>query len=484
MDLVETGLSADPARPAGSRSGHVGQESGTAADTSAAASAVTALYQQNAVGLIRLAMVMLGDRAAAEDVVQDAFFGLYRNWSRLGDPANALVYTRSSVLNGCRNALRTRARRGQRDHAAGVAAAPDLEDGQSSAGQPRGRWATAQSAESQVLLTEEAGLAFQSVSAASDDRTFVLFVTPSATKWSTGSWYELRIAPGTAHPAALTRLPVRPLPYVDAMAVSGSGRELAVAQTGADATQPDVLSIYSLATGRLLHAWSTPHGSRVLPDLGWNLSGPEANWPVLTWVDDDRAIIFPGQPSGNLQSWTVRQLDVTSKGGSLAADSRIVWTDQSYPSQRDKYGCDLDNPLAVSPDGRTFVCPCDLCRVRDGVRVDQLMAGAQTMSVLRRIFAMRAAHAGWPGPGCPSALRPVTWWTATVVPVSQSSHSRCAEPGYQLLAGVGGRGGPGVADFRVPVALQDDPAGSCYQVLPCPAAFSWPRSRSAARSWS
>src|SRR4249919_211420 len=49
---------------------------------------------------------------------------------------------------------------------------------------------------------------------------------------------------------------------------------------------------------------------------------------------------------------------------------------------------------------------------------------AQTMSVLRRIFAMRAAHAGWPGPGFPSSLRRVTWWTATVVPVSQSSHSR------------------------------------------------------------
>jgi DNA-directed RNA polymerase specialized sigma24 family protein len=46
------------------------------------------LYQQHAVGLIRLAVIMLGDRAAAEDVVQEAFFGLYRNWFRLGDPAN------------------------------------------------------------------------------------------------------------------------------------------------------------------------------------------------------------------------------------------------------------------------------------------------------------------------------------------------------------------------------------------------------------
>jgi RNA polymerase sigma factor (sigma-70 family) len=149
-------MSADPARPAGSRSGLAGQGGGTAADSPAAASAVTTLYQQHAVGLIRLAMIMLGDRAAAEDVVQDAFFGLYRNWFRLGDPANALVYTRSSVLNGCRNALRTRTRRDQRDHAAGVGTAPDLEGGQSSARPPSGRWGAAQSAESQVLLTEEA----------------------------------------------------------------------------------------------------------------------------------------------------------------------------------------------------------------------------------------------------------------------------------------------------------------------------------------
>jgi RNA polymerase sigma factor (sigma-70 family) len=51
---------------------------------------------------------MLGDRAAAEDVVQDAFCGLYRNWSRLADQAKALPYVRSSVLNGCRSAMRRR----------------------------------------------------------------------------------------------------------------------------------------------------------------------------------------------------------------------------------------------------------------------------------------------------------------------------------------------------------------------------------------
>ena len=51
---------------------------------------------------------MLGDRAAAEDVVQDAFLGLYRHWAGLNDPGNAVTYVRSAVLNGCRNALRQR----------------------------------------------------------------------------------------------------------------------------------------------------------------------------------------------------------------------------------------------------------------------------------------------------------------------------------------------------------------------------------------
>ncbi len=74
----------------------------------AAAADITALYQAHALGLIRLAHVMLGDRAAAEDVVQEAFCGLYRRWSRLTDSGRALPYLRSSVLNGCRSQLRRR----------------------------------------------------------------------------------------------------------------------------------------------------------------------------------------------------------------------------------------------------------------------------------------------------------------------------------------------------------------------------------------
>ena len=70
--------------------------------------AVTGLYQVHADGLIRLGVIMLGDRSAAEDVVQEAFCGLFRHWDRLRDPAKAVPYLRSSVLNGCRSALRGR----------------------------------------------------------------------------------------------------------------------------------------------------------------------------------------------------------------------------------------------------------------------------------------------------------------------------------------------------------------------------------------
>ena len=72
---------------------------------------ITALYQAHALGFVKLAVVMTGDQSAAEDIVQDAFLGLYRRWDSLRDHALAVSYVRSSVLNGCRGVLRRRSRR-------------------------------------------------------------------------------------------------------------------------------------------------------------------------------------------------------------------------------------------------------------------------------------------------------------------------------------------------------------------------------------
>jgi RNA polymerase sigma-70 factor (sigma-E family) len=79
---------------------------GPQADT--AERAVTELYAAHALGMIRLAHIMLGDQQSAEDVVQEAFYGLYRRWPGLSDPGSAVHYVRSAVLNGCRSVLRRR----------------------------------------------------------------------------------------------------------------------------------------------------------------------------------------------------------------------------------------------------------------------------------------------------------------------------------------------------------------------------------------
>lgn len=89
------------------------------ADGLSAADQVTALYQEHGMDLVRIAAVMLGSRAAAEDVVQDAFCDLYSHWDRLASPGNALPYARSAVMNRCRSELRRRARldrRADRNH--------------------------------------------------------------------------------------------------------------------------------------------------------------------------------------------------------------------------------------------------------------------------------------------------------------------------------------------------------------------------------
>jgi RNA polymerase sigma-70 factor (sigma-E family) len=68
------------------------------------------LYRVHAVGLIRFAVLLVGDQTTAEDVVQDAFLGLFRGWRRVRDPGKAVGYLRVAVLNGCRSALRARGR--------------------------------------------------------------------------------------------------------------------------------------------------------------------------------------------------------------------------------------------------------------------------------------------------------------------------------------------------------------------------------------
>ncbi len=54
-----------------------GQSSGGQLRTADAADQITALYREHALRLTRVALLLVGDLATAEDVVAEAFCGLY-----------------------------------------------------------------------------------------------------------------------------------------------------------------------------------------------------------------------------------------------------------------------------------------------------------------------------------------------------------------------------------------------------------------------
>lgn len=66
------------------------------------------LYREHRMRFVRLAVLLVDDPATAEDVVQEAFTGLHRHWSRLRDEHAALGYLRTAVVNGSRSVLRRR----------------------------------------------------------------------------------------------------------------------------------------------------------------------------------------------------------------------------------------------------------------------------------------------------------------------------------------------------------------------------------------
>lgn len=66
------------------------------------------LYRTHRMQMVRLAILLVDDLASAEDVVQEAFAGLYRNWGGLRDRNAAIGYLRTAVVNGSRSMLRRR----------------------------------------------------------------------------------------------------------------------------------------------------------------------------------------------------------------------------------------------------------------------------------------------------------------------------------------------------------------------------------------
>jgi hypothetical protein len=228
-----------------------------------------------------------------------------------------------------------------------------------------------------ATLAPPARTAFESVSAAADDRTFLIFAVTSSTgsfavntksATLTGDFYEVRLAPGTAHPATLTRLPVKPQTepasygrlnvgaFVDSFstAVSLSGQELAVPEEAAP--HGLTVKVFSVATGRLLHQWTSQ-------DL--NVT-QEAS---LAWIDGDRELavltrnnVVPVPNGYAATDSIVRELPVAGPvSGDLVADGKVVFNVKTVKNPltalQECVEPVVGGPVLISADGKTFSCP-------------------------------------------------------------------------------------------------------------------------------
>lgn len=78
-------------------------------DTADRRAAVGALFHLHQASMLRVATVLVRDRAGAEDVVQDAFLAVYASWPRIQNKDDAVRYLRRTVVNLARNQIRRRA---------------------------------------------------------------------------------------------------------------------------------------------------------------------------------------------------------------------------------------------------------------------------------------------------------------------------------------------------------------------------------------
>jgi hypothetical protein len=141
------------------------------------------------------------------------------------------------------------------------------------------------------------------------------------------------------------------------MALSASAQELAVGEVPSGAGGLDV-KVFSLATGQLLHDWSTNDPSvAVSLDFLISLSRP----PALSWIDGDRALALTitSKEASDNKLETVRTLNVNAPNGDLQTDSKAIWTTPTA-DESGALTCGVLQlermPPMVSADGKTVSC--------------------------------------------------------------------------------------------------------------------------------
>ena len=219
-----------------------------------------------------------------------------------------------------------------------------------------------------ATLSPPAGATFEAASAAADDRTFVTDTVGFPLSGAAAqhvTWYLITIGPVSSTPVRRTRLPIPAGPtgaHVQSIALSASGRELAVAyHLGSRSPGTTVLRTYSIATGRLLHSWST-NADVQLGAVGYFQNAQINN--ELSWVDGDRAVTFTttgllsqAASESEAQPTNVRVLDVNARGDDLLADSQVVWSIPDGPGKAPTpTSCGPEHLPSLTADGKTVLC--------------------------------------------------------------------------------------------------------------------------------
>jgi hypothetical protein len=215
-----------------------------------------------------------------------------------------------------------------------------------------------------ATVNPPSGETFAGLTAAADDRTFVVAaerfpVQPLYPSANPVAWYLVRLIPGSAHPVTLTRLPVPGEPagtQVSAIALAPDGSELAVMfqqNAWSGKTGPLMIRLYSLATGTSLRTWTVD--TKGFPaGFGWYYS--RYSNTALTWLDGGRTLaVTDGINSGSngpplsyvFSQVTIRTVDPGSPSGNLLASSKVVF--------RLPNGADCDT-VQLTDDGKTVLC--------------------------------------------------------------------------------------------------------------------------------
>ena len=184
------------------------------------------------------------------------------------------------------------------------------------------------------------------VTAAADDRTFVLNVQARAPRggdqsFEASTFYMVRLS-SSGQPGRLTKLPMS-VPtgaLVTGLALSPSGRKLAIAVEPDNTKDLNLqeIRIYTLGTGAV-RTWKGDG------NIG---SGPDDPKSV-SWTADERTLAFDWNSAS---SGGVGLLNVDAPGSSLLADSRLQ-TRFPAPSP---YGPACQNDLIIRPDGSAVIC--------------------------------------------------------------------------------------------------------------------------------